>query len=228
MPIAGDSEASIPYLIEAVNRAMTSERRRARTRRAPPLQRRVPPPPGRQHCRCRRLGRFADLPAAHVRGMYNLVKNDNFSLTSPPPASKARGRSVCGTRSGPTIITTVVRVRRRRLRNARPPSVRHSPVAATKASLRDQLPRRRRLDGEPGRFFWTAAHHKIPLLTIVHNNRAWHQETMHVQGHGCDRRERQPEMGRLGKRRCCVSSPFRSVPMLAEPSHFGMAVAARC
>jgi thiamine pyrophosphate-dependent acetolactate synthase large subunit-like protein len=28
---------------------------------------------------------------------------------------------------------------------------------------------------------WTAAHHKIPLLTIVHNNRAYHQEYMHIQ-----------------------------------------------
>jgi thiamine pyrophosphate-dependent acetolactate synthase large subunit-like protein len=28
---------------------------------------------------------------------------------------------------------------------------------------------------------WTAAHHGIPYLTIVHNNRAYHQEIMHVQ-----------------------------------------------
>jgi len=28
---------------------------------------------------------------------------------------------------------------------------------------------------------WTAAHHKIPILYMVHNNRAWHQEYMHVQ-----------------------------------------------
>ena len=28
---------------------------------------------------------------------------------------------------------------------------------------------------------WTAAHHRIPILYIVHNNRAWHQEYMHVQ-----------------------------------------------
>lgn len=27
---------------------------------------------------------------------------------------------------------------------------------------------------------WTAAHHKIPLLTIMHNNRAYHQERMYV------------------------------------------------
>jgi acetolactate synthase-1/2/3 large subunit len=28
---------------------------------------------------------------------------------------------------------------------------------------------------------WTAAHHKIPILYVVHNNRAYHQEYMHVQ-----------------------------------------------
>ncbi|MEP7243475.1 MAG: thiamine pyrophosphate-dependent enzyme, partial [Gammaproteobacteria bacterium] len=28
---------------------------------------------------------------------------------------------------------------------------------------------------------WTAAHHKIPLLYLVHNNRAYHQEIMYVQ-----------------------------------------------
>jgi acetolactate synthase-1/2/3 large subunit len=27
---------------------------------------------------------------------------------------------------------------------------------------------------------WTAAHHHLPLLSVVHNNRAYHQETMHV------------------------------------------------
>jgi benzoylformate decarboxylase/acetolactate synthase-1/2/3 large subunit len=28
---------------------------------------------------------------------------------------------------------------------------------------------------------WTAAHHKIPLLMVIHNNRAYHQEVMHLQ-----------------------------------------------
>ena len=48
---------------------------------------------------------------------------------------------------------------------------------------------------------WTAAHHKIPLVAIVHNNRAYHQELMHVQrwpigisaesiAHGSERRFR--------------------------------------
>ncbi|MBI2150899.1 MAG: thiamine pyrophosphate-binding protein, partial [Acidobacteria bacterium] len=28
---------------------------------------------------------------------------------------------------------------------------------------------------------WTAVHHRIPLLSVMHNNRAYHQEVMHLQ-----------------------------------------------
>ena len=28
---------------------------------------------------------------------------------------------------------------------------------------------------------WTAAHHRIPILSVMHNNRAYHEELMHVQ-----------------------------------------------
>ena len=28
---------------------------------------------------------------------------------------------------------------------------------------------------------WTAAHHHIPLLSVMHNNRGYHQEVMYVQ-----------------------------------------------
>jgi acetolactate synthase-1/2/3 large subunit len=48
----------------------------------------------------------------------------------------------------------------------------------------------------PG-FLWTAAHHKLPLLTVVHNNRAWHNETMFIQ-QLAGRRDRHPERGRIG------------------------------
>jgi len=36
------------------------------------------------------------------------------------------------------------------------------------------------LNYAPG-VLWTAAHHRIPLLTIMHNNRAYHQELMFLQ-----------------------------------------------
>lgn len=32
----------------------------------------------------------------------------------------------------------------------------------------------------PG-ILWTTAHHKIPLLSVMHNNRGYHQELMHLQ-----------------------------------------------
>ncbi len=35
----------------------------------------------------------------------------------------------------------------------------------------------------PG-ILWTAAHHRIPILNVMHNNRAYHQETMHLQRMG--------------------------------------------
>jgi acetolactate synthase-1/2/3 large subunit len=36
------------------------------------------------------------------------------------------------------------------------------------------------LNYAPG-VLWTAVHHKLPLLTVMHNNRAWHQEYMFVE-----------------------------------------------
>jgi thiamine pyrophosphate-dependent acetolactate synthase large subunit-like protein len=36
------------------------------------------------------------------------------------------------------------------------------------------------LNYAPG-VLWTAAHHQIPMLTIMHNNRAYHAEVMFVQ-----------------------------------------------
>jgi acetolactate synthase I/II/III large subunit len=55
-------------------------------------------------------------------------------------------------------------------------------------------------DGElmccPGAL-WTAVHHKIPMLTIMHNNRAYHQELMHVQ-RMADRHARGIDRPRIG------------------------------
>ena len=72
--------------------------------------------------------------------------------------------------------------------------------AATGAALaardRDRIVINVQTDGDfnytPGAL-WTAAHHNLPMLTIMHNNRAWHMELMYVQymagvrGRGTDR-----------------------------------------
>jgi acetolactate synthase-1/2/3 large subunit len=44
---------------------------------------------------------------------------------------------------------------------------------------------------------WTAAHSKIPLVTVVHNNRAYHEETMHLQRMG-NRRNRGIDRAHIG------------------------------
>jgi thiamine pyrophosphate-dependent acetolactate synthase large subunit-like protein len=46
---------------------------------------------------------------------------------------------------------------------------------------------------------WTAAHHRIPLLTVMNNNRAYHQEIMHVQKM-CNARNRGVDRGEIGSR----------------------------
>jgi acetolactate synthase-1/2/3 large subunit len=44
---------------------------------------------------------------------------------------------------------------------------------------------------------WTAAHHRIPLLYVVHNNRAYHQEVMFVQTMA-NRRQRGIDRAHIG------------------------------
>jgi thiamine pyrophosphate-dependent acetolactate synthase large subunit-like protein len=70
--------------------------------------------------------------------------------------------------------------------------------AALAAKHRNRIVINVQTDGDlnytPG-VLWSAAHHKLPMLTIMHNNRAWHQEFMFLQymagvrGRGTDRAE---------------------------------------
>ena len=63
----------------------------------------------------------------------------------------------------------------------------------------------------PG-ILWTAAHHKIPMLYIVHNNRAYHQEYMYLvamaarHGRGVDKMD-------IGT---TIKDPFIQYEKLAE------------
>ena len=44
---------------------------------------------------------------------------------------------------------------------------------------------------------WTAAHHRVPLLTVMHNNRSYGQETMLLQGI-MNHRERGIDKAKIG------------------------------
>ncbi|MGY8962735.1 MAG: thiamine pyrophosphate-binding protein [Rhodospirillales bacterium] len=59
---------------------------------------------------------------------------------------------------------------------------------------------------------WTAAHHRIPLLTVMHNNRAYAQESMLVQG-TANRRKRGVERASIGT---LIQDPNIDYAKLAE------------
>jgi thiamine pyrophosphate-dependent acetolactate synthase large subunit-like protein len=59
---------------------------------------------------------------------------------------------------------------------------------------------------------WTSAHHKIPLLNVMHNNRGYHQEVMHVQ-RMADRRDRVLNDGPIGTR---ITGPDIDYAKLAQ------------
>ncbi len=59
---------------------------------------------------------------------------------------------------------------------------------------------------------WTSAHHRIPLLSVMHNNRAYHQEVMHVQ-RMCDRHSRGIDRASIGT---TLSDPNINFAMVAK------------
>jgi acetolactate synthase I/II/III large subunit len=59
---------------------------------------------------------------------------------------------------------------------------------------------------------WTSAHHNIPLLSVMHNNRAYHQEVMHVQ-RMCDRHSRGVDRASIGT---TITDPNINFAMVAK------------
>ena len=59
---------------------------------------------------------------------------------------------------------------------------------------------------------WTAAHHQIPILYVMHNNRAWHQELMYLQAMS-NRRDRGMLNAHIGT---TISDPNIDFAMLAK------------
>src|SRR6266567_927650 len=59
---------------------------------------------------------------------------------------------------------------------------------------------------------WTAAHHRIPLLSVMHNNRGYHQEVMHVERMAL-RHNRDVSRGSIG---ATLDDPFINYSKIAE------------
>jgi len=176
LAIAADAEATLPSLIEAVKRLITADRRRFFEDRGRKIA------AARAQARDRALRQAAavwDLsPISSARIAYELwdqVKHKDWSVVSGGMPGGAlwnfekHYQSITGGQGASSGVPCAV-----------------GAALANKKYGRISINIQN--DGDlmyaPG-VLWTAAHHRIPMLTIMNNNRGYHQEVMHLQRMAC-------------------------------------------
>ena len=197
MAIAGDAEASLPYLNDAVSRAITSERRAQNTQREAHY---------RQAFATRRQ---ADLAEASLGWDTSPITTPRMMLASwevmkSDPSAWTVVSSMNDMGNWLSRFGFLTDYRHWIGGSSGASGVGYGLPAATGAAVgvRDNGRFAVNFQGDgdlmmqPGSL-WTQAHHKLPILTVMHNNRAWFQETMHLQRMAA-RRSREPENARLG------------------------------
>ena len=176
MPISGDVQASLPEFTEQLRRAMDAPRKQALAARTPEL--RAAWEEMRKRARDAAAVGWDASPVSTSRlaaEVWDVIKAEPWSLVVSDRITWAR-------RLWPTTEFHQM------LGGSGGQGVGYSLPGAVGAALanRDKglLSVTFQPDGDllyaPGAL-WTAAHHKIPLLFVMHNNRGYHQETMHLQ-----------------------------------------------
>ena len=177
LAITGDPEATLPELIEAVKKLLTPDRRRALQERGAKIA--AENQAGRM--RNRELAAIAwdaspistarlsaELWAQIKNEDWSLVSNDRFVSSWPTRLwDFSKPYHYIGAQGGAGIG--------------------YQAPAAVGAALANKKHGRLTVniqcDGDlnyaPG-VLWTAAHHKIPMLNVMHNNRAYHEERMYL------------------------------------------------
>jgi len=176
--MAADAEATLPALTEACKRLITGDRRSALAERGKRL--------GEAHAAALERQRadaaygWDATPISTARMTMELwaqIKNEDWALVAES-----------GIMSDWTARLWSFDKHYQSLGGSGGAGVGYGAPAAVGAALANK--KRGRLsvtiqgDGDflyaPG-VWWTAAHHRIPLLAVMHNNRAYHQEVMHLQ-----------------------------------------------
>jgi acetolactate synthase I/II/III large subunit len=178
LAIAGDAEATLPSLIEAVKRLITDDRKRVFQERGSKLA------DARQKAldRARSDATYgwdaSPITTARLAAeLWAQIKNEDWSLVSE-----------VGFFSNWPLRLWAFEKYYQFIGGAGGAGEGYNAPAAVGAALANRKHGRLSVsiqcDGDlmyaPG-VLWTAAHHHIPLLTVMHNNRAYHQEVMHVQ-----------------------------------------------
>ncbi|MBI4888696.1 MAG: twin-arginine translocation signal domain-containing protein [Acidobacteria bacterium] len=176
--MAADAEATLPAITEAVKKLTTADRRTAFAERRTRLE--------QMHARARDAARAeaaiawdaSPISTARLAAeLWAQIKTDDWSLVSES-----------GNTSGWAFRLWDFEKSYQHLGDSGGAGVGYGAPAAVGGALANKKHGRLSVniqgDGDflyaPG-VWWTAAHHQIPLLTVVHNNRAYHQEVMHIQ-----------------------------------------------
>ena len=176
LSIGGDAEATLPSLTEEVRRAMSASRRSQIADRKKDLQIAY----GKMMDETRRRATYGwnQSPISTARlsmEVWNQIKDHDWSLVG-----KAIGQ-------WPRRLWEMDQ-HHHYIGSSGGGGVGYGAPASVGAALANREHGRLSVsfqaDGDinyaPG-VFWTAAHHRIPLLSVMHNNRAYHQEVMHLQ-----------------------------------------------
>jgi acetolactate synthase I/II/III large subunit len=196
LAIAADGEATLPALIDAVKRLITGDRRRVFQERGAKLADASRAAAERSRVAASYAWESTPVSVARLCAeVWTQIKQEDWSLVSSYYSPDVGGWA-------------------RRLWDFNKPYqwLGHAGGGGigygAPASVGGALANRRhgrlsvaiQTDGDlmyaPG-VLWTAAHHKIPLLSVLHNNRAYHMELMHVQ-RMCNARNRGVDRGMIG------------------------------
>jgi acetolactate synthase-1/2/3 large subunit len=183
LAIAADAEATLPSLIEAVKRQITDDRKRLFADRGAKL--------ARAHNQAMRAAREAAAsgwdasPISTARlsaELWDQIKDEDWSLVSN-----------CQFVSRWPLRLWDFKKHYQYIGGEGAYGVGYGAPASVGAALANRKHGRLTVsiqnDGDmmfaPG-VLWTAAHSRIPLLIVMHNNRAYHQEVMEVQRMACE------------------------------------------
>jgi len=210
LSIAGDAQATLPALLEAVEQRMTRARRASNRDREQRFR--------QAHARARQraidAARYAWGASPISTGriyteLWQLVKDRDWALVSDDNRQTRWARRLWPLEQ---TYQWLGRSGGSGLGYGAPSSV--GGALAHRGTGR--LPIAVQTDGDmmyvPG-VFWTAAHHGIPLLSIVHNNRGYHQERMHLQRMAARRQRGADGNSKIGNE---LDNPAPNLAMVAR------------
>ena len=172
MAIAADAEATLPSLIEACKRLITADRKRVYEERGKKLAASAAQSLEQSRVAATYAWDASPISTARLSAeLWNVIKDKDWASV---------GGNVSRMWNVDKYHQTLASGGAGGLGSALPSSV----GAALAHRKHGRLCVSIQTDGDfmyaPG-VLWTAAHHRIPLLSVMHNNRAYHQEVMHIQ-----------------------------------------------